>query len=69
MKKVFTVNGMKCEHCKAHVENALNGLNGVTSAVVSLADHNVNVDYDEAKVTPEQMKEAIDGAGHYEMEL
>ena len=54
MKKVFTVNGMKCEHCKAHVENALNTLNGVASVVVSLADHQVSVDYDASKVTPEQ---------------
>ncbi len=51
------------------IANALNTLNGVASAVVSLADHNVSVDYDEAKVTPDQMKEAVDGAGHYEMEL
>lgn len=69
MKKVFTVNGMKCPHCKANVENALKGLDGVSSAEVSLADHNVAVDYDETKVNPNQMKEAVDNAGHYEMEL
>lgn len=69
MKKVFTVNGMKCPHCKANVENALNGLDGVSSAEVSLADHNVTVDYDESKVNADQMKEAVDNAGHYEMEL
>lgn len=66
MKKTFTVNGMRCPHCKANVENALGALNGVDSAVVSLADHNVAVDYDESVVTPEQMKEAVDNAGHYE---
>lgn len=69
MKKVFTVNGMKCPHCKANVENALKGLDGVSSAEVSLADHNVAVDYDETKVNANQMKEAVDNAGHYEMEL
>lgn len=66
MKKTFTVNGMKCPHCKANVENALRGLDGVSSAVVSLADHNVAVDYDESLITPERMKDAVDNAGHYE---
>lgn len=67
MKKTFTVTGMKCEHCEARVENALKELNGVNSAK---ADHNANnltVDYDEANVTPEQMTEAINALGRYEM--
>ena len=66
MKKTFVVNGMKCPHCKEKVENALKGLDGVASAVVSLPDHNVAVDYDENKVSEAQMKEAVDNAGHYE---
>lgn len=66
MEKTFTVNGMKCVHCKANVENALKGLDGVNSAVVSLDDHNVTVDYDETKVSEDKMKEAVDNAGHYE---
>ena len=66
MKKTFTVNGMKCPHCQAKVENALNALDGVSRANVSLADHNVTVDYDESKVSEAQMKEAVDNAGHYE---
>lgn len=66
MEKTFTVNGMKCPHCKANVENALNVLDGVEKAVVSLADHNVSVCYDESKVSEEKMKEAVDNAGHYE---
>ncbi len=69
MKRTYTVNGMKCEHCKTHVENALNALNGVAQAVVSLSEHNVTVDFDDTQVTPAQMKDAIDAAGHYEMEL
>lgn len=69
MEKTFTVNGMKCPHCKAKVETALNGLDGVASAVVSLPDHNVTVNYDESKVSEAQMKEAVDDAGHYEFEV
>lgn len=33
MKKIITINGMTCEHCKARVEKALNGLEGVEAKV------------------------------------
>ncbi|MCR5077687.1 MAG: cation transporter [Prevotella sp.] len=68
-KNVFAVSGMKCEHCKANVENALKAVNGVREAEVSLADANVKVEYDEAVVTPVQLKEAVDNSGRYEMSL
>lgn len=69
MEKTFTVNGMKCPHCKAKVENVLNGLDGVNKAVASLDNHSVSVEYDEGKIKPEQMKEAVDNASRYELEL
>ena len=37
MKKVMKIEGMTCGHCKAHVEKALNALEGV-SAEVSLEE-------------------------------
>ncbi len=67
--KEFNVTGMKCEMCEAKLEEALKGLNGVSAAK---ADHdacNVKVDYDPAAVTPEQMKEAVDDLGRFEMNL
>jgi copper chaperone len=67
MKKTFTVTGMKCEHCEARVENALKELNGVNSAKADHNANNVTVDYDEANVTPEQMTEAVNALGRYEM--
>ena len=36
MKKVLTVNGMMCAHCKARVETALSALEGVASCAVDL---------------------------------
>lgn len=68
-QKTFTVNGMRCMHCKASVEQALKGLKGVESAEVSLENKNVTVSYDEAAVSPEQMQKAVAGAGNFEMEL
>lgn len=69
MIKTFTVNGMKCVHCKANVESALKGLNGVSNAVVSLENKNVEVEYDENIISNEALKVAVDTAGHFEMIL
>ncbi|MGN0715596.1 MAG: heavy metal translocating P-type ATPase, partial [Anaerovoracaceae bacterium] len=33
MKKVLKIEGMMCNHCQAHVDKALNGLEGVTASV------------------------------------
>lgn len=69
MKKIFTVNGMKCMHCKASVEGALKALDGVSGAEASLEDKCVAVDFDETRVSAEQMQSAVAGAGHFEMEI
>ena len=68
-QKQFNVSGMKCVNCKANVERALNALEGVVEAVVSLEDANVTVTYDEAVVTPQAMKNAVDDLGRFEMEI
>ena len=68
-KKVFTVNGMKCVHCKANVESAIRALSGVVSAEASLENKNVTVEYDASVVNPETIKTAVEASGRYEMEL
>ena len=68
-KKVFAVSGMRCVHCKANVENALKAVAGVRTAEASLEDADVTVEYDENKVTPDQLKAAVDNSGRYEMSL
>lgn len=57
------VEGMTCNHCKAAVEGALNELNGVESATVSLQDHRVDVIHNET-VTLQQMVEAVEEQGY-----
>ncbi len=69
MNKTFVVNGMKCEHCKARVENALKNLCGVNTVEINLQEHSVNVGFDENKVNAQQMKDAVENAGHYVMEV
>lgn len=59
----LTVEGMTCNHCKAAVEGALNELNGVESATVSLQEHRVDVIHQDA-VTREAMVEAVEEQGY-----
>ena len=68
-KKTFNVSGMKCANCKANVERTLNAMDGVGQAVVDLEEGNVTVDYDEAQVTPQAMKDAVDDLGRFEMTI
>ena len=67
--KVFTVNGMKCEHCKTNVENAIKGVVGVEMAEVNLAEKTVEVAYNENLVKPELLKNAVEASGRFEMML
>ena len=63
MKKVIHVEGMGCEKCVAHVKEALEGLNGVSSAEVSL-DTNTAVITMSKDVADTAIKAAIDEAGY-----
>ncbi len=58
----LNVIGMTCNHCKASVESALNELDGVTTATVSLPDNSVTVVHED--VTQERLVEAIEEIGY-----
>lgn len=58
------VIGMTCASCVAHIEGALNGLDGVTKATVSLATNKAKVAYVPTMVTVAQMKHAIRDVGY-----
>jgi copper chaperone len=63
--EVINVEGMSCDHCKHSIEKALNGLDGVTSSEVSLANGNVEVEFDENQVVAfNDFKEAIEDQGY-----
>ena len=63
MTKVLTVEGMTCGNCKRHVEEALNEVDGVTSAEVDLGTMSARVDASDA-VTEESLKGAVSEAGY-----
>ena len=62
--ETLDVQGMSCEACVGHVTRALQGLDGVQTAQVSLADHQAVVTYDPAKVQASQMVEAVAEEGY-----
>ena len=69
VRKIYSVSGMKCEHCKANVEQSLKSLSGIQDSKVSLVDANVTIEFEENDVTPQQIKEVVDSCGRYELTL
>ena len=64
MIKTLKVEGMSCNHCVMHVKKALEELDGVKEAKVSLEKGAAEVDYDESRVDVAAMKAAVDDAGY-----
>jgi copper ion binding protein len=65
IKKVeIKVAGMACAGCSGAVEKALSRLDGISSAKVDLAKKTAYIDYDPAKLTLQDLKKAVEGAGY-----
>ena len=47
MKKIITIEGMHCEHCKKRVETALNEITGIKNAKVDLKNKTATVNLKE----------------------
>ena len=58
------VQGMSCGHCVKAVENSVGALAGVYEVKVNLAEGLVDVAFDEAQVSVDQIKETIDDQGY-----
>ena len=63
MKEKFTVTGMTCSACQAHVDKAVRKLNGVCQVNVNLLGGSMSVDHDES-VTAQDIVEAVTKAGY-----
>ncbi len=64
MEKIYEVKGMTCVICKANVEKALNKCDGVNSAVVNLLENEVNINFDENKISEESLVKVVSDAGY-----
>lgn len=62
MEKILNVEGMSCNHCVASVRKALEGLDGVREADVSLDDKKVRVELDK-DLADEVLVKAVEDAG------
>ena len=63
MKKEFKVEGMMCNHCRMHVEKALNQVPGVT-ATVTLDPPVATVEFADSAVSDEALRAAVEEAGY-----
>lgn len=64
MKQKFDVMGMTCASCQAHVQKSVSKLDGVNNCNVNLLSENMEVDYDDSKLTPDQIIQAVRNGGY-----
>ena len=69
MKKEFKVEGMRCNHCRMHVEKALNSMEGV-HATVTLNPPVAIVEFSDGEKTLEELQKAVtEEAGDYTLKV
>ena len=64
VRQELPIEGMTCASCVSHVEEALEGVQGVSSVAVNLATERATVEYDPEVATLGQMDEAVREAGY-----
>jgi len=63
MNKKLEITGMSCGHCVSHVKSALEGVEGVSQADVSLENHEADVTLSD-QVIDADLIAAVEGAGY-----
>jgi Cu+-exporting ATPase len=64
----YKINGMTCAACAKAVERAVKKLDGTSDAAVNIATDKLAITYDEAKLKPNDIMEAISKAGYEALE-
>jgi P-type Cu+ transporter len=64
MKQSYSIYGMSCNNCRAHVEEALKNTDGVESAVVDLEKAEAIIEV-KTVIPIEKLRENVTKAGHY----
>ncbi len=60
----FSISGMTCQGCAAHVENEVNKLQGIVSVKASYENADARVAYDKSKVALADIEAAINRTGY-----
>ncbi|MBD5526384.1 MAG: heavy metal translocating P-type ATPase [Lachnospiraceae bacterium] len=63
MVKTLEIEGMMCAHCQAHVQKALEGVEGVTQVVVSLEENKATVTAD-TEIADQKLIDAVTESGY-----
>ena len=66
MEKKYRIDGMMCNHCRMHVEQALNRIEGVR-ATVSLEPPVATVEFSGQEKPLGELQRALDGTGEYQI--
>ena len=64
MREKFTVTGMTCSACSAHVEKAVSKLEGVSAVNVNLLGGSMQVDFDPAQQSNDSIIDAVIASGY-----
>ena len=62
MEQKFNVTGMTCAACQAHVQKAVDKVDGVESCAVNLLTNSMQVTYNESQTAPEDIIRAVEQA-------
>lgn len=64
VRKTFPVLNMHCAGCANNVEKTVNKISGVTEAIVNFASNTLTVSYQQDKITPSEIHDAVVAAGY-----
>ncbi|MGL4656342.1 MAG: heavy metal translocating P-type ATPase [Sarcina sp.] len=62
-KEIYKVEGMSCAACASSIERSLGKLDGVEKAVVNFANESVSLEYDEDKVSYDDIQKRVQKIG------
>ncbi len=60
----LTAPAISCEHCQRTVEGAVGALPGVANVHVEIPSKSVQVNYDPARVSRQQIEDTLDEEGY-----
>lgn len=63
MEKKYKIEGMMCNHCRMHAEQALNSINGV-QATVTLDPPEATIKFSDGEKSLEELQKALDAEGY-----
>lgn len=64
MQRIFDISGMTCSACSAHVQKAVEKLNGVEKASVNLLTNAMKVTFDEERLSADEIVAAVEKSGY-----